>query len=292
VHKRKRPTAAPVQHRLPRRSSARPMPASAPLRSHRGSTVRPKMPAFSEAKPRLLSKVTTPPPAPIIDDRHPEFPSEWAKRNAEFLEVHGWRKLAEARRGRSAIDPDVAKSPQAAAGYLDYLRTIGAPVHSKAPPKTPAEVQVAADKGPHPSAIAHREFLWGEAYEMCQRRHTMVLPLSAVQDISGVQVRPPMVAKQRDRRPLTLCDLTYSGVNVNIVLLVPNESMQFSRALRRLLLQIYRADPRWGPVYMAKNDIWVGFYNVFVISNGVKNFGVILPTPPGQEPLVLFFLTF
>jgi len=79
---------------------------------------------------------------------------------------------------------------------------------------------------------------------------------------------------------------------VNIVLLAPNESMQFSRALRRLLLQIYRADPRWGPVYMAKNDIWVGFYNVFVISNGVKNFGVILPTPPGQEPLVLFFLTF
>ena len=42
---------------------------------------------------------------------------------------------------------------------------------------------------------------------------------------------------------------------------------------------------------MAKNDISDGFYNVFVNSNGVKNFGVILPTPPGQKPLVLFFLT-
>ena len=42
---------------------------------------------------------------------------------------------------------------------------------------------------------------------------------------------------------------------------------------------------------MAKNDISDGFYNVFVNSNGVKNFSVILPTPPGQEPLVMFFLT-
>ena len=66
--------------------------------------------------------------------------------------------------------------------------------------------------------------------------------------------------------------------------------MQFGWALRRLLLQIYRADPQWGHVYMAKNDISDGFYNVFVNFNGVKNFDVILPTPPGQEPLLLFFL--
>ena len=79
---------------------------------------------------------------------------------------------------------------------------------------------------------------------MCQRRHTMVLPLSAVTDISGVQVSPPMVTEQRNRRPRTLCDLTYSRVNENTALLAPNESMQFGRALRRLLLQIYRADPR------------------------------------------------
>jgi len=99
-----------------------------------------------------------------------------------------------------------------------------------------------------------------------------------------------MVADQRDRRPRTLCNLTYSKVNENTVPLAPTKSMQFGRALQRLLLQIHRADLRWGPVYMAKNDISDGFYNVFVNFNGAKNFGVILPTPPGQEPLVLFFL--
>ena len=29
---------------------------------------------------------------------------------------------------------------------------------------------------------------------------------------------------------------------------------------------------------------------MFANVNGVKQFGIILPTPPGQEPLVLFFL--
>ena len=41
---------------------------------------------------------------------------------------------------------------------------------------------------------------------------------------------------------------------------------------------------------MAKDDISDGFYNVFATVDGVKLFGIILPTPPGQEPLVLFFL--
>ena len=234
VRKRKNQAAAPTGPRPHQRS-----PGQLP----RDTTARPKMPAFSKAKPRLLRKVKGRPIAPNIVDRNPEFLGEWATSNAEFLKAHGWRKLAEERRGRSSIDPDVGKLPHAAAGYLDYLRTVGAPVHSTATPKTPSEVQAAAERGPHPSAIAHREFLWEEAYEMCQRRHTMVLPLSAVKDLDGVQVSPPMVAEQRDRRPRTLCDLTYSKVNENTALLAPQNSMQFGQALRRLLIQIHCADP-------------------------------------------------
>lgn len=33
-----------------------------------------------------------------------------------------------------------------------------------------------------------------------------------------------------------------------------------------------------------------GFYNVCVNANGSKQFGIVLPTPPGKEPLILFFL--
>ena len=79
------------------------------------------------------------------------------------------------------------------------------------------------------------------------------------------------------------------GVNETTVPLAPADAMQFGQALRRLLLKIYRADPRWGFVYIAKDDISDGFYNVFANINGVKRFGIILPTVPGQDPLVLFF---
>ena len=92
--------------------------------------------------------------------------------------------------------------------YLDYLQKIGAPARSATCPKTPEELQAAADKGPHSFATAHREFLWEEAYKMCQRQHIMVLPLSAVKNISRVQFSPPMMLPQRNRCPQTICNLT------------------------------------------------------------------------------------
>ena len=43
----------------------------------------------------------------------------------------------------------------------------GAPVHASSAPKTDEELQVVIKQGPYQSAIAHQDFLWGEAYEMC-----------------------------------------------------------------------------------------------------------------------------
>jgi hypothetical protein len=37
------------------------------------------------------------------------------------------------------------------------------------------------------------------------------------------------------------------------------EAMQFGRALERLLFRIRQANPRYGPVYMAKVDLADGF---------------------------------
>ena len=79
---------------------------------------------------------------------------------------------------------------------------------------------------------------------MCQRRHTLVLPLSVVKKLKRVRVSPPGVIPQRDRRARTVSDLTDAaspmpGVNETTVPLAPADSMQFGQALRRLLLQIY-----------------------------------------------------
>ena len=257
-----------------------------------------------DAKPRPRRSLKKPPrpppaatgtePAPAASAAPPPPPPDalqaMAEDNARLLSRIGWRKLATRRRGRSALSDDVGDLPHEAAGYLDYLRRLGAPVHSSAPPKSPEDLQAAVDRGPHQSAEAHREFLWEESLEMCKRRHTMVLPFSAVKHLRGVQVSPPGVVPQANRRPRTIADLTFWGVNASTVDLTHKEAMQFGRALRRILFQIYRAGPRWGPVYLAKVDISDGFYNISVNADGSKNFGIVLPSAPGQEPLILFFL--
>ena len=46
--------------------------------------------------------------------------------------------------------------------------------------------------------------------------------------------------------------------------------MQFGQTLRRILFQIYHADPRWGPVYISKVNISDEFYNISVNTNDTK----------------------
>ena len=137
--------------------------------------------------------------------------------NTHLLSQVGWRKLAKKRQGCSAISDDLGALPHKAARYLNYLRQLGTPVHWSAPPKSPDDLQTAVNQEPHPLAVAHQEFLWEESLEMCKRRHTMVLPFSAVKHLRGVQVSPPGVVPQANRRPRTVADLTFWGVNASTV---------------------------------------------------------------------------
>ena len=47
-----------------------------------------------------------------------------------------------------------------------------------------------------------------------------------------------------------------------------------------------RANPKYGPVYMYKNDMSDGFYRIRLSSSGSLKLGVILPDFPGQPKLV------
>ena len=203
----------------------------------------------------------------------------------------GWRKLVQSRRGRSNLSDGVGHIDHAAARYLDFLRKHGQPVQVQSPPPSLAQLDAAVKRGPHPSAVEYQEFLREEALDMCNRRHTMVLPYSAVKHLPGLRLSPPGVVPQRERRPRTIVDLTFSGVNKETVHLAHHQSMQFGHSLLRILLKIHHADPRWGPVHLSKTDLSDGFYNVSVNPDGVTSFGVLLPQGPlDPEPLILFFL--
>ncbi|KAL7524574.1 hypothetical protein ACHAWF_001002 [Thalassiosira exigua] len=63
---------------------------------------------------------------------------------------------------------------------------------------------------------------------------------------------------QRDCRPRLIVNYTWNRVNDVTVRLQP-QSMQFGRALQRILQRIYDADPLHGPIHMMKVDISDGF---------------------------------
>lgn len=63
----------------------------------------------------------------------------------------------------------------------------------------------------------------------------MVLQFSAVKNIQGIQNSPPGVLPQAGRRPRTICDITFWGVNDATVDLTISNAMQSGQALCRIL---------------------------------------------------------
>ena len=115
----------------------------------------------------LKPPTSSAPPEEAAPGEHPRLLRKWAQTNADFLSRHGWRKLAKSRRGRSEISELVRNVPHDASAYLDYLHRCGAPVAMSGRPLTPAELQLAVDRGPHQSAKLEADFLLEEVYKMC-----------------------------------------------------------------------------------------------------------------------------
>ena len=158
-------------------------------------------------------------------------------------------------------------------------------------PWSRAQKDAAVARGPHPSAIEHCTFLRGEMFEMCRRGQWFVLPYSLVRDITALRISPPGVVPQRERRPRTIVDYTFSGVNGDTVKLAPVEAMQFGTAFFRILSRIFFADPRWGPVYQLKADVADGFYQVKVALRDIVKLGLVMPGidgVPDPDPLIAF----
>ena len=68
------------------------------------------------------------------------------------------------------------------------------------------------------------------------------------------------------------------------------ESIQFSHALNRILRKISLADPSLGPVQLLEVDSSDGFYHVNLNVDNIPKLGVVFPTNPREEPLIVFLL--
>jgi hypothetical protein len=209
----------------------------------------------------------------------------WALHSMSRFQAVGLTGLHHETCSRACLHPNVGSLPHPAAHLLDYLRRTGAAAIVTSPPLTLAEKDAAVARGCHQSAREHVEFLRTEIWDYAKKGYFLVLPYQAVRHIKNLRLAPMGVVPQRNRRPRAIVDYTWNGVNDDTLRLAP-ESMQFGRALQRLLQRIYDANPRFGPVYMAKYDVADGFYRVRVNLHDAPNLGILLPRIAGEEPLV------
>jgi hypothetical protein len=206
----------------------------------------------------------------------------------EQLLMYGWDRTVERARGSSHISAGVRHIPHRAARLLEHLRRVGAAVPMATGPWTAHVRAQAVARGSHKSSHGERAFVATEILDFTQQGYWLVLPYHVVKDWPNLRISPLGVVPQRDRRPRLIVDYTFSGVNIDTVPLAPREAMQFGRALQRILSAIVHADPRYGPVQLAKIDIADGFYRVWLRLADVPKLGVVLPTAPGFTPLIAF----
>jgi hypothetical protein len=143
-------------------------------------------------------------------------------------------------------------------------------------------------RGPHKSSQREREFVSEEMLDFCRQGYWLVLPYAEVAGWPHLRISPLGVVPRRDRRPRLIADYSYSTVNKETIQLAPKEAMQFGRTLQGVFTTIVHADPRYGPVYLAKIDVADGFYRVWIQMDDVPRLGVALPSAPGSPPLLAF----
>ena len=211
-------------------------------------------------------------------------------RDLVVLHQCGWEALVTSRQARGDLSNlDNLRHP--ARRLLRQYKYRGAPVVLQTRPWTQGRLQAALARGSHSSAEDHLEFLRDEFTDMVNQAQWIVLPYSAVRHLPGLRLSPLGVVPQHERRPRTIVDYTFSGVNPDTVPIAPLDAMQFGNTLPRLIRHLVLADPRQGPPKLIKVDIADGFYRIGLKPTDVPKLGVVYPGFPGEPPLVAFPIT-
>ena len=214
----------------------------------------------------------TVPPSSSTPISHPStnlsIPTELGKlinRDVKLFRRLGWKGLVNHRRNKGDFN-NVHAIKHPANRLLHHYKQHGVPVVTSNPPLSSTELLHAIKRGPHISANQHKEFLFEEFIDMINKEQWIILPFEQVKNLKGLRISPSGVVPQRERRPRWIGDYSWSKLNADTIDIAPLESMQFGRALERILREILLSDPKFGPIYLLKADISDGFYRIFVVA--------------------------
>ena len=130
-----------------------------------------------------------------------------------FLDSKCWHDFYTARRSRTNFAPHLRRLCHRAASMLDRFSRAGVPVLLSSEPWTLQQKDAAMTRGNHPSALAFTTFLREEFADMRSKGMFLILPYDLVRHLPQLRLSPIGCIPQRDRRPRTIIDYTYSGIN-------------------------------------------------------------------------------
>lgn len=96
---------------------------------------------------------------------------------------------------------------------LKHYKNHGAPVALRTAPWTRQQIAEAMTRGSHKSALEYLDFLREEMKDMVEKAQWTVLPYHIASQLKNLRISPLGVVPQHGRRPRTIVDYTFSGVN-------------------------------------------------------------------------------
>ena len=212
---------------------------------------------------------------------------EFILRDTKYFKEDGtWNGLFNSCKGPTNFHKNLKHLQHSASRLLHKFSKSGVPVLLKTRPWTLKEKDLAMARGNHLSARQFTEFLRIEMGDMRKKGIFIVIPYDLVRHLDGLRLSPMGVVPQRNRRPRTIIDYSYSNINQATHKLTPQESMQWGRTLQRILWYIYYADRRHGPVMLSKTDLSDGFYQLHLSPSGALQLAMPFPSNHGESPLV------
>ena len=124
---------------------------------------------------------------------------------------------------------------------LKNYKNYGVPVKLATKPWSKRRIRRALLRGPHKSYFEYLDFLQEEFVDMdmIQKQQRVMLPYSAVKDLSCLRQSPPGCSPQRAWRPHWIFYYKWSEVNPETLPIAALESIQFGHVLDRILREIY-----------------------------------------------------
>ena len=263
------------------KASATKVPALAPARKRtRTPTSSAKSSGLKHTKPVVSTQQ-------LYNDRLGRLVGQLSQ---DFQNAESWDAFVNQFRGRSYLSPNLDQVDHPAVDLLRTWRDEGVPAMTSSPPWSLDQLDTCIQRGCHRSATEHADFLREEMSEFIENKFWVVLPYELARELPSLQLSPSAVKDERDRKPRLLSDHSWDwgwpSVNESTLPHAPPESMQFGRALDRVLYQVRHSNPKFGPPRLCKHDIKDGFYRMFLRPEDCPRLALVLPRYENEPQLV------